>query len=375
MMIAWCWAVVAGRHDTGVLVNVVLMMTMIPGNALMMNLQKLQALVLGSLAGVTLYRAFSSCDIVFKVLKLICLFFYVLSTMFVARYSPEFANIGILLAVTGSSKLLAPCEETKATFGHVAFTQAIEFRNLKKFAFSILIVSLVDIFLKPKPAGQQLQEHLKTAMNKSFGYLRAFLNDELTVSKDKNELWDNSQAVTDEVEEALGKVEQMMGPADSEPRFDKNPFKKALMVDLVEQIRNLQLHVMSMVRASKFPPQEGIIRMLSTMKSFNAVKSDMMDTIRDAEEVAIKVVEHNAFKGMEVSDFNYGVMNRGDLDALEGVDELMKEFEKEVKNEINAVNDISLEESVVSRVCVVAEMMERVTADLNGILEVAVANM
>merc|ERR1719410_1664835 len=128
----------------------------------MMNLQKLQALVLGSLAGVTLYRAFSLDIIVFKVLKLFCLFFYVLFTMFIARYSPEFANIGILLAVSGSSKLMQPCNKTPPTYGEVAFTQGNEFKNLKKFSFSILVVSVVDLLMKPKPAGQQVQEQLIT---------------------------------------------------------------------------------------------------------------------------------------------------------------------------------------------------------------------
>jgi hypothetical protein len=374
MMIAWCWAVLGYRFDAAILNNVVFMMTIIPGNAFMMNLQKLQALVLGSLAGVTLYRAFSLALIVNKVLKLICLFFYVLFTMFIARYSPEFANIGILLAVTGSTKLLAPCEEIPPTYGKVAVTQGLEFQALKKFSFSILVVSIVDILMKSKPAGKQVQEQLITAMERTFSYLRDFLDDKLTASNDSSELWINSQKATDEVEAALGKVEQMMGAADAEPRFDKGRFKKAMMCELVEQIRNLQLHVMCMVRSSKFPPEEGIIRMLSKMKSFHHVKSDMIETIRDTEEMASKIVEHDAFTPMELSDFS-DVINKGGLAELEGIDELMKEFETEVQKEIDAEAEGPLEESVVSRVCVVAEMMERVTADLHGILQVSVSHM
>jgi len=305
--------------------------------------------------------------------KLICLFFYVLFTMFIARYSPEFANIGILLAVTGSTKLLAPCEEIAPTYGKVAVTQGLEFQALKKFSFSILVVSIVDILMKSKPAGKQVQEQLITAMKGTFSYLRDFLDDKLT-SNDSSELWINSQKVTDEVEAALGKVEQMMGAADTEPRFDKGRFKKAMMCELVEQIRNLQLHVMCMVRSSKFPPEEGIIRMLSKMKSFHHVKSDMIYTIRDTEEMASKIVEHDAFTPMETSDFS-GVINKGGLADLEGIDELMKEFETEVKKELDADAECPLEESVVSRVCVVAEMMERVTADLHGILQVSVSHM
>jgi len=188
---------------------------------------------------------------------------------------------------------------------------------LKKFSFSILVVSVVDLLLKPKPAGQQVQEQLIAAMTTTFDYLKDFLNDKLTVSADAKELWENSQKVTDDVEAKLGKVEAMMGAADTEPRFDKGPFKKTLMVELVEQIRSTQLHVMCMVRSSKFPPEEGIINMLSKMKSFDAVKTDMLETIQDSFEMASKIVNHDAFVAMEPSDFS-DVINKGDLEALGG---------------------------------------------------------
>jgi len=53
----------------------------------------------------------------------------------------------------------------------------------------------------------------------------------------------------------------------------------------------------------------------------------------------------------------------------------MNEFEPQVKKELDADATCSLEDSVVSRVCVVAEMMERVTSDLHGILQIAIKEM
>jgi hypothetical protein len=371
MMLAWWWAVLGHRFDATILVNVVLMMTLLSGNALMMNLQKLQALVLGSLAGVTIYRAFFWCDPFIQFSKMFVLFVYILFSMFIANYSSEFATVGLLLAVQGGSNLLKQCEDPPS-FGDIMIAQSNEFKALKKFAFAICVVTVVDMFLKREPASDQVNVQMTDALTKTFKYLRDFLNLEINESEEQGALWEDSKKVTDEIEKHLDKVASLLGAADSEPRFSKCPFKATFCAQLVENIRDLQSHTMCMVRRSQFPAP-GVINIMSRMKAFAPVKKDLLETLKDAEELALKVLTYEGFGAMDPKEFS-DVLEKGSTDKLDGVDELVDEIRKS-----NALKkepmDCPLEESMLSRLCVVAEMLEVVTRDVHSILQVAVVNM
>jgi len=373
MMLAWWWAVLGNRFDAMILVNVVLMMTLLPGNALVMNLQKLQALVLGSLGGVTMYRAFSSCFWVMKIAKLGTLFVYVLGSMFIARYSETFSTVGLLLAVQGGSKLLAPCESLPPSFGDIMTMQSKEFKDLKKFAFSIIVVTMVDLFLKREPASDQVNLHMSNALEKTFNYLRDFLNCKIEVSEDREKLVKQSEEIADDIDKDLGMVEVLFGSADGEPRFSKCPFKAKFCEELVVMIRDLQAHTMCMVRRSQFPAP-GIINLMSSMKSFEDVKKDMLETIKDTQELALKVLTYEGCGSMNENDFS-DVLEKPGTEKLDGVDELIEEIRKSNKLPMREPFDCPLEESVLSRLCVVAEMLEVITGDVNGILSIAVENM
>lgn len=270
----------------------------------------------------------------------------------------------------GTPKLLQKCEEVPPSFGDIMVTQSGEFKALKKFAFSILVVTAVDVFFKREAASDQLTEHMSKAMTTAFTYLNNFIDIKIDASTDREDVWKKSQAVTDEINAALGKVEALLGAADSEPRFFKCPFKATFCTELVTKLRTLQFDTMCLARRSQFPAP-GIINMLSEMKSFQAVQQDLKQTIKDAEVVASKVLTYEGFGAMDPEEF-MGILDQGSTATLEGVDDLVKEIASKLPNE---PDDCPLEESALSRMCVVAEMLERVTLDVHEILQLAVINM
>jgi len=251
-------------------------------------------------------------------------------------------------------------------------TQSEEFKSLKKFAFSIFVVTAVDLVLKREAASDQVQAHMEKALKTSFDYLRSFLDLNIKASIDQKTLWEDTKETTDVVEAELGVLDALVGAADCEPRFSKCPFKATFCSELIVKIRALQSHVMCLVRRSQYPAP-GIIDRLSKMKSFKKVKDDLMETLEDAEEVALTVLKYEGFGAMDPKDFKE-ILGKAGMESLDGVEKLIEEIKRTVR-ERDEPDDVSLEDSTLSRLCVVAEMLEVITRDVHAVLQVAVLNM
>jgi hypothetical protein len=128
-------------------INVVFMMSLVPGNVLIQNLSKLQASVLGSLTGFAVFRMLHYCDPVHKLLKNSCLFFFIFLSMFISNYTAEFATVGVLIAVYAGGKLIQPCQED-VTHLDLMSMQATEFKGMKTFVFSMLMLVFVDFLMQ-----------------------------------------------------------------------------------------------------------------------------------------------------------------------------------------------------------------------------------
>jgi len=366
--IAWWWASTANDFATSVPMNVIFMLTELPGNSVMMNLQKLQASVLGSLAGTVLYRAFHYCTVKTRIAKLSSLFLFEFVAMFIANYTKEFANVGLLLAVYGGGKLMMVCDET-TTNGEVVVMNNTEFKSLRFFTYAMLIVTVVDTLLKREAASEQGRKKLLEALGVSTSYFNDFMDGK--VAQGLKEIWEETGNVTDKVDALLGEAERLAGPADQEPRMHQGPFKTVLYKDLINRTRSLTLNAQVLIRRCQGASDGGLLELLNGCASWTLVKDDFKETISDVNMVVEKVITYDGFGAMDPTKFG-GVLDKSGVDKVDG----LKRLEEEVANmDWTGSSEVSLEFSKISRLAVVFECFELQIKDLAAMIQAAVLQM
>uniref|UniRef100_A0A7S1PL89 Uncharacterized protein n=1 Tax=Alexandrium catenella TaxID=2925 RepID=A0A7S1PL89_ALECA len=370
LMFAWWWAVIANNFATSVPTNVVFMLTELPGNSLLMNLEKLEASVFGSLAGTILYRAFHHCTTITRVMKLSSLFIFELIAMFIANYTKEFANVGLLLAVYGGGKLMSVCDD-RTSNGEVQTMNSAEFRSLRFFAYAMCIVSLVDSFMKRKPACDQAREKLLEAMDISFDYFKKYISNDTVIGR--AEIWQETAEVTERVEAKLTQAESLLGPADQEPRFAKGPFKAGLFHELVAKLRQITLNAQALIRRSQGAPDEGLLVEMVKCESFEAMKAELLEAIDNTGKIVRKVISYDGFGAMSPAMFD-GLLK---MPVGEHVDEIRK-FQEEVKKlklKTTEESEKNLEYGKTTRFAVVLELLEVYAKELASMMTAAVRHM
>merc|ERR1712113_1266650 len=99
------------------------------------------------------------------------------------------------------------------------------------------------------------------------------------------------------------------------------------------------------------------------MPVWNKVKTDMLETLRDANKISQKIMWYDGFGAMDTSEPDFAsVIKKSGAFELDGVGELAKELAQ--NSPWNGVGELRAIEVMVadrvSRMCVVIDMLEKV---------------
>jgi hypothetical protein len=392
LVIAWFWSAALENFAPGMAINVVFMMSLVPGNVLIQNLSKLQASVLGSLAGFALYRMFHYCDPFHKLIKLSSLFFFIALSMFISNYTAEFATVGLLLAVYAGGKLIQPCAED-LTHLDLMSMQAAEFKGMKTFVFSMLILTFVDFIMREEPAYKKANRKLFEALDMVSDFLLSWVNnsmdedhkdsiaamDEDVRNDYKKMVWSLTSEVTDKVEACLDEASVLATAADQEPRFSKGPFKHDLFQELVTNLLGLQLNIQVLVRRSKGSVTEQLLpQYIQKCKSWGMVKGDLIEALNSTRVIVKEVVSYEGFGSMKYKAKGHeefrALLKKRFVDKLDACTELNKEIAgilppSDDKDAANMEND------EYCRVCVIFAMLNKLMKDMSDICHHTVKSM
>jgi len=366
LMIAFVWAMLSKNFGTGMITYVVLMLTEHPGNQLFMNLNKLQASVLGSLTGCMMFRWFHHCAIYVKIMKVLCLFVFEFVANFISNYSTEFQLVGQLLAVNGGVKLLSACDDILSN-GEVMSGAAAEFAGLKAIAEAIMVVAAVDSLLKPESACDQARARLLEAMDASLSYFGDFTNGKFAAGK--KQIWEDSAKKTEEIETLLSKAKKLGEGASVEPRYTKGSFKTELFNELCARMLAFQLNTQILVRRCQ-GSDVGLFEKMSKCTNWALVKNDLDETVKDTQLVVKEVISWDGFGALASPKVDL-VLDKAGLDKIDGLRRLVKDLEAEMKSHA-PVEGISMEDDQISRFCVVIEMLDTLIKCLVDMLTITV---
>lgn len=376
LMVTWFWACMAHDFNPALTMSAVLMLSETPGNQLLNNMQKLQATVLGSLTGHVIYRALHHCHWVAQVTKVFALFTFELLANFIANYTVEYNLIGILLAATGGSKLLAPCDEV-ITNGEKLLAQASEFKGLKTLVYSMVTVTAVDLVFKQEFVEKQARAKMLEVIKLLWEQLgEKYLHGEVKGSA--KEVVDQTEEWSHEVETLLTSVADLLPHAEHEPRFRKGPFKTSLYKSLVDKLRATHLNAMTLIRRTLGNAQNVFPRMVAC-GAFTDVKDTLGFIMTDTRAVMEAVLQYEGFWPMDNATLQALEVKSGTF-KLGAVSRLSAELEQALDEEAEQRGGpleppASLEQDMMCCCCAALEMLERLAQDFQGMLEVSLENM
>lgn len=246
-------------------------------------------------------------------------------------------------------------------------TQSAEFKSLKVFAFSMVIVTVVDFVVQAEPPSKKATRHLEEGLRQSLELLKSFM----AGTCDMDNVWTQSATITDSVLGEVALARQWAFLAESEPRFTKGPFKSGLFTLLADSIVELQMNITTLVRRG-FGSAPGVMQDLTETSSYSLMREDITNLADDLESTVRSVIEYEGFGRMPLEEDFKKVLKQKGVHKVEGLNTVAQDLRGKVKQDEDI---ISLEDDKACCMCVVLVMLGTINKQMVKMLEVCVDTM
>jgi len=266
--------------------TVAILFTSKVGAEMATNLNRLQGLVLGTVAGQMVYANFGWCTPISLAATLIIFFFWQLLSLFYYYHSTEFGGIFILLAAFGSKMILQECsnvwgENTDSYFAIVAAVVAI------------CVILLVDLVCAPDRASTLANNARKEVL----GQMKMAVKD-LFDPNVKNTTFHHVP-----IEAGINQARSLCLEADAEPRVWRTPFRTDLFLQFCDMLTKLRyvLAVLEVSIADSFvegEPKSEAFQVMMKHSCVSTMKECLIGKIEQLERLS-KLLEHEVDGPME----------------------------------------------------------------------------
>jgi hypothetical protein len=142
-------------YNAAIASTVAVLLSKFVGSAMVKNLARLQGVVIGIVLGNLLYAFLAWCYWWGHLLVGIALYLWTLMGLFMYFHSTNYATVGLLLAVFGTSALCKPCANENTTPAGMS--------SIVNVTVAICIMTIVDILLSPARASDIAKANFQTA--------------------------------------------------------------------------------------------------------------------------------------------------------------------------------------------------------------------
>eukprot|EP00747_Dinoflagellata_sp_TGD_P213580 gnl/TRDRNA2_/TRDRNA2_86510_c1_seq1.p1 gnl/TRDRNA2_/TRDRNA2_86510_c1~~gnl/TRDRNA2_/TRDRNA2_86510_c1_seq1.p1 ORF type:complete len:728 (+),score=135.86 gnl/TRDRNA2_/TRDRNA2_86510_c1_seq1:287-2185(+) len=342
--------VILGKNASIASTTAILLSTAL-GSSLTKNLQQLQGVVLGTLAGKLVWALLGWCTWWGYVGMCFALFFWNLLCLYIYYDSPKYGSIACLLAAFGSGNFLVGCNSS------TTFDSASPYYEIVNVVVSVGVMILIDLLLSPRRTSDMAYAKFKEA----FAKLRSAI-DELVAIDERN-----VSIQTGALGSLIAEAELLGAEAHNEPRYWRTPWKNSTFNQACQTLANLQVTTSAM----EYSVAEGsglktsIFMAMVNNPLFHMVKKalyaklDLMEelcTILAHETTAPLMAENHEGRTYVVAD---DPRLRCDYraDMLAGIREVIKEINSAIVAEKAAVKSLEVDRACQVSFCLSGFLM------------------
>jgi hypothetical protein len=356
LMLCFLFSVYSDNYVPSCAITGVFLINTRVGPDVMAMIQGLLAVVVGIVTNALMYSF--SCKFGNTQVLMVVAVFYWLATITVGKGSSSLAGIGLLMSALSPFALFKFCIPDTAA---AAAANAIGLWSGIRALLIAVTITIIAEFLHVPGLFTQLS---RDAMDEAFTAMKdAFKN-----------MWggDNPKEAKAKVDDALAKVAAKVSDAETynaaalmEPRLWMCPWKSAFLVETAAGLKKIRLDVMliKMALCGLDDSMDKVTDLLNKVPEVAAMQKDLNDTLGDAHELSIALLDHKngKFEGLKVLDTVFG------LDELEGYDESINGQSKVMDFPEKAPDD--MEDDLLVRVSIVYCMMDYLVKHTSAILK------
>jgi len=340
LMLCFIFGVVMDNYGGACAITAVFLLNTRVGPDMMATLNTLLAVVVGAVCGAILYVYACLGGAGLYVLPIVSFIYWVV-TIHVGYGGSSFALVGILMAGLAPFVVVKQCDPNPTDTGGAAGLWI----GIRGCIIAMVIVSLCEILSVPGVQGDLAFQEFDAAME---GLKAAF-----------KALWkaEDPCPALEPVPGHIAASDMFNSGAKLEPRYWKCKWKSGFQTSCNVVATKLRLDILTIKHAmdgSGSGKQEGpkLLNILNSVPSIAAMAKDLDNTLEDAREISIELLEHGygPFGGASKLDSLEGV------DSLDGFAEAIKQVAGKVKFPDTAPD--SMEDDLLCQLSIVFVMLD-----------------
>merc|ERR1719265_1135367 len=354
LIICWFWSVYIDNWGGGCVITAVFLMSTAICPDIQVFLNVLNAVIVAVVCGALVFQVSCATGHGDYVLPIVATLIWILGLYGYFSGGPLLLPALVLVALS-PFKWVASCPE-----GPVAAGARALWAGMVANVIAIVLVCTCQFFMAIDRASNLAVSSLDDAFNGLRGAFEAFF-------KHKEPM-----EVMAPVSGHLGDGAGYNASAKIEPRFWRCPWKGDLYADVVAQLGQLRLDILMLgfaVGGSDGKP-DGIFEKFEQEPEFAAVKSDLTQTLKDAHNLVISILQH---EGGKISFLNK-LTNTTGIDTLGELDPLLEHVTDHGLKFPSTVED-SLEDDELCQISAAFLLLDTTIKHIAGVLSTAISKV